>query len=140
MTQPKPTSASLEPGEKGTPRTEMAVVLTTAATHQQAEALARILVDERLAGCVQILSPVRSIYRWQGKVTEDTEMLLLIKTRRALFTELSARVRDLHSYETPELVLLPASADREYGLWLEGVTRAQRTQHEPGRVRQQPRG
>jgi periplasmic divalent cation tolerance protein len=137
MTEPQPTSGLSEPGSMGNPRDQMAVVLTTVPTLQQAEELARALVEERLAGCVQILSSVRSFYRWQGKVTEDTEVLLLIKTRRALFAELSARVRDLHSYETPELVLLPARAELEYGKWLDHVTRTQQAHHDL-RLREEP--
>lgn len=82
------------------------VVLVTAGSAQSAEAIARALVSERLAACVNVLPGVRSIYRWEGKVVDDAEWLLVIKSRRSRFAALEARVRALHPYQIPEVVAL----------------------------------
>jgi periplasmic divalent cation tolerance protein len=99
------------------------VVLVTAASTQQAESIARTLVAERLAACVNLLPGVRSIYRWQGQVADQPEVLLVIKTRRELFTPLSERVKALHSYEVPEVIALDVVEGSEpYLRWLTGET------------------
>jgi periplasmic divalent cation tolerance protein len=82
------------------------VVLVTAGSAPNAELLARTMVEERLAACVNVVPGVRSIYRWQGKVVEEGEWLLVVKTRRSSFAALEARVRELHDYETPEVIAL----------------------------------
>ena len=98
-------------------------MLTTAGSPAEAEALAEALVVERLAACVQT-TPVRSRYVWKGELQRDDEVLLVIKTREALFETLRARIRALHSYETPEIVMLPVTAaDADYLAWLEAGTR-----------------
>jgi periplasmic divalent cation tolerance protein len=103
--------------------TEACVILATAGSETEAEAIAEALVAERLAACVQ-LSSIKSRYVWKGAVQRDDEILLLIKTKAALFEEVRARIRALHSYETPEIVMLPAAAgDAEYLAWLETETR-----------------
>lgn len=89
---------------------EFIVVLVTVGSDEEAECLAEAVVSERLAACVNIVGPVRSIYTWQGKLQRDEERLLLIKTRATLFERLERRVRELHSYETPEVVALPIVA------------------------------
>lgn len=68
------------------------------------------LVEARLAACVQIIGPVRSVYRWQGQVERADEVLLSIKTRAALYPQVEAAIRELHSYEIPEIVALPVAA------------------------------
>lgn len=98
------------------------IVITTATDATEARRLARMLVEERLAGCVQLIEPIRSIYRWQGEIAEDGEVLLLIKSRHELFSSICERVRELHSYDTPELVQLPADAEAEYARWLDAAT------------------
>jgi len=98
-------------------------VLTTAGSPAEAEVLAEALVVERLAACVQT-TPVRSRYVWKGELQRDEEVLLVIKTREALFEALRARIRALHSYETPEIVMVPVAAvDSDYLAWLEAGTR-----------------
>jgi len=87
--------------------TDKIVVSTTCAGEEEAGRLARALVEERLAACVQILPSVRSVYRWRGAIEESGELLLLIKTRRGLFDRLSRRLRELHSYEVPEILATP---------------------------------
>ena len=84
--------------------TEKIVVLCTCASAEEAERLARELVGARLAACVNILPGVRSFYRWQGKLEDAVEHLLLIKSSRDRFDELRAAIERLHSYDVPEVV------------------------------------
>jgi len=86
--------------------TEKIVVLCTCASAEEAERLARELVGARLAACVNILPGVRSFYRWQGKLEDAVEHLLLIKSSRDRFDELRAAIERLHSYDVPEVVAL----------------------------------
>ena len=89
--------------------TDFQIVLCTCASQEQAERIADALVASRLAACVNILGGVRSIYRWQGKVESSAEVLLLIKTSAALTPQVQATISQLHSYETPEFLVLPVS-------------------------------
>ena len=88
---------------------EVRVVLVTAPDAATAEALARRLVEERLAACANLVPAVRSIYRWEGEVQDDAEFLLILKTRKARVTALAARVQALHPYDLPEVIALTAS-------------------------------
>src|SRR5882724_475245 len=85
------------------------VVLVTAANGEEATRLADMLVGAHLAACVQILPEMESVYRWQGKIERAPEVLLLAKTVRSKFAQLEREVRNLHSYETPEIVAVPIS-------------------------------
>ena len=87
-----------------------AVVFVTAASEEQARLLADALVGERLAACVNIVSPIQSIYRWKDEVQHDTEHLMIVKTRANLVAEIAVRVKELHSYEVPEVIALPIIA------------------------------
>ena len=99
--------------------TEAIVVLMTAANRDEAARIAELLVNSHLAACVQILPEIESVYRWQGKVERAQEVLLLAKTTAAKFDELDRAVREIHSYETPEIVALPiSSASESYLDWL----------------------
>ena len=90
-----------------------------------AERVAGVLVDERLAACVQLLPGVRSMYRWQGEVERAEEVLLLIKTTRECLDALVARVRALHPYELPELLAVEAAGGLpDYLDWVASETRA----------------
>jgi periplasmic divalent cation tolerance protein len=89
---------------------EPLVVLTTVARVEDAEHIARELVERRLAACVNILPPVTSVYRWQGEVTREAEHLLLMKTAKDRFEALRARLVEIHPYETPEVIALPVAA------------------------------
>ena len=89
------------------------VVLVTAPDSEVAAQLARRLVEEGLAACVNLVPGVRSIYRWQGAVQEDPEVLLIAKTRAALVDALAVRVRALHPYELPEVIALAVVAGSE---------------------------
>ncbi|MBF0506266.1 MAG: divalent-cation tolerance protein CutA [Nitrospirae bacterium] len=99
------------------------VVYITASNEEEGAKIARTLVEERLAGCVNIAGPIRSIYRWQGKIEDETEVLLIVKTRKELFAPLKTRVKELHSYAVPEVIALPVSdGSEDYLKWLEEVT------------------
>jgi periplasmic divalent cation tolerance protein len=83
---------------------DITLVLTSVGTEQQAVEISEELIARRLATCVNIVPCLRSIYRWKGKVCEDTEYLLLIKTPSQLFERVSVAIRELHSYELPEIL------------------------------------
>ena len=101
------------------PVAHVRIVLTTAANPEEAERLARILVEERLAACATLIPSVRSIFRWQGKVEEATETMLLIKSDTEQLAALEARLHVLHSYGTPEFLVLPVEgASNGYLDWL----------------------
>jgi periplasmic divalent cation tolerance protein len=101
--------------------TDKIVVLTTCDSEKQAEKLANTLVDQRLAACVNILPNARSIYRWEGKIEDSAEWLLLIKSRRDLFTALRAEIQKMHTYEVPEVIAIPVVDGSEAYLgWLDG--------------------
>jgi len=87
--------------------TDKIIVLTTCSTAEEAEKIAKHLVDQRLAACVSIASPVRSIYRWKAAVEDSQEIALVIKSRRDLWTRLETELRKVHSYEVPEMLALP---------------------------------
>jgi periplasmic divalent cation tolerance protein len=95
------------------------MVLVTTGSEDEAVKIARALVDERLAACINIVPGMRSIYRWQGAVKDDSEVLMMIKTGAAAIDELEARVRELHRYEFPEIISLPLDKGNEpYLDWL----------------------
>jgi periplasmic divalent cation tolerance protein len=92
---------------------EVQVTLVTAPDPEVGARIARALVEERLAACVNVVPGVRSVYRWGGAVQEDEEVLLVAKTRRDRAVALAERVRALHPYELPEVLALPACAGSE---------------------------
>ena len=99
--------------------TEYIIVLITAPDEDEAARLSQRIVEESLAGCVNIIQSVRSIYRWQGRLEDGQEVLLIIKTKRLLFERLEKRVRELHSYSVPEIIALPiVEGSEQYLNWL----------------------
>ncbi len=103
--------------------TEHAVCLVTVPTEELGTRIARALVNEKLAACVNIIQGVRSIYSWQGQVCDDPELLLVVKTRAALVGALSERVKQLHAYELPETIALPVTGgSAAYLRWVEECT------------------
>jgi periplasmic divalent cation tolerance protein len=86
--------------------TDKRIVLTTAASEEEAHKIARHLVDHRLAACVNIVPQIMSIYRWQGNVEESREWLLIVKTTAAAFVQVRQAIAELHSYQVPECVCL----------------------------------
>lgn len=87
--------------------TDKIVVLSTCASAEEAEKIARGLIEIRVAACVNVLAGARSFYRWKGAIEDTGEWLLIIKTSRAQFDSLRAELERLHSYEVPEIVALP---------------------------------
>ena len=99
------------------------VVFVTAPGAEDASRIGRALVEEGLCACANVVGSIRSIYRWEGEVRDDAEALLVLKTRDALFARLEARVRELHSYDVPEIIALPITAGSEpYLLWIDDMT------------------
>ena len=97
----------------------VSIVLTTLGADADAAALARTLVEERLAACVNVLPPMTSIYRWHGRVEQDREQQIVIKTATDRLAALEARLRQLHPYELPEfLVLTPSTGSEAYLAWV----------------------
>jgi len=100
------------------------ITVTTCKDARQAKAIARALVKEKLAACVNIVPGVTSVYVWEGKTEEAAEVLLLVKSRSALSKKLVSRIRALHSYAVPEVVTLPiASGNPAYLRWVRESTR-----------------
>ena len=95
------------------------LVLTTVPDEERGEALARSLVDERLAACVNLHAPMVSMYRWKDQVERDTERQLVIKTTRDRLPALEARLHELHSYELPEFIVI--SVEEGSAAYLKGV-------------------
>lgn len=100
--------------------TDKIVVLVTCGSRQEARKIARALVERRLAACVnQIGAPVRSLYRWKGKMETAEEFLLVIKSTKRRFAGLRAAILDLHSYDVPEIIVLPVvEGSRAYLDWI----------------------
>jgi periplasmic divalent cation tolerance protein len=105
--------------------TDKIVVLSTCDSEEQAALLAGHLVEQRLAACVNILPHVRSIYRWNERVQDSGEWMLVIKSRRDLFVALRAEIEKMHSYEVPEMIALPVVEGSEAYLgWLDHELKA----------------
>ncbi len=101
-------------------------VVTTAEGQEDARRIADLLVEKRLAACVQIVGPVTSVYRWQGKVESAQEWQCLIKTRQDLLDDVSEAIREIHPYEVPEIIAVPIVAgSRDYLTWLEEQTKSE---------------
>jgi len=106
------------------PVTGVILVLTTMPDDDRADALARALVDERLAACVNVHGPMTSVYRWKGQVARDSERQLVIKTTRDRLGALDARLRALHPYELPEFIVLAVDGGRTaYLQWVADETK-----------------
>jgi periplasmic divalent cation tolerance protein len=106
--------------------TEVVLILTTVPDDERAEPLARTLIEERLAACVNLHAPMTSIYRWKGAVDRDAERQLIIKTTRARVPALEARIKSLHAYELPEFVVVPVEGGSQ--AYLEWVGQGTRTE------------
>jgi periplasmic divalent cation tolerance protein len=98
---------------------EYVVILVTVSSEEEGLRISHALVDSRLVACVNIMSGLRSIYRWKGEIWDEEELLLLIKTRMALFKQVEAKVKEIHSYEVPEIIAIPVTRGSETYLdWL----------------------
>jgi periplasmic divalent cation tolerance protein len=99
------------------------VIFVTAVDAEQGMAIARALVEEQVVACVNMVDRVRSVFRWKGKVEEEAESLLIIKTRSERIAEVISRVRSLHSYDVPEIIALPIiDGNPSYLQWIDEVT------------------
>ncbi len=105
------------------PHTDAVVVLTTVASEEEAVALVRTLLERRLIACGTLYPGARSLYRWQGKLADEREVVVLLKTRSARLESLKTAFADVHPYKVPELLALPVSAGLEKYLdWINGET------------------
>ena len=104
------------PSETGS---DAMVVLTTAGSEDQARNMAQALLQRHLAACINVLPGMASFYRWEGEIRDNQEILLLIKTTRRHFEQVRATIRELHTYELPEVLALPVDrGDPEFLAWL----------------------
>jgi len=104
--------------------TDSGIVCMTASSRDEAERIARSLVEKRLAACVQIGSEIRSLYWWEGRVCDEPEVLFTAKTTAACFDELVEEVKRLHSYSVPEIIFVSiADASPDYRRWIAEVTK-----------------
>ncbi len=95
-------------------------VITVAGSKEEAERISQTVVENRLAGCGQVLGPVTSTYWWKGKIDKTEEWVCLIKSRTDLYEELERAIRQVHSYEVPEILAMPiATGSKSYLNWLE---------------------
>ena len=102
---------------------EFVQILTTVGNQEEARRIADALIERRLAGCVHIVGPVESVYRWQGKIETASEWQCWIKTRREQYEAVAGVIRELHSYELPEILVLPVIAGSPaYLKWLADET------------------
>jgi len=99
------------------------VCYITAPNEAEAVNIARALVEDRLAACANIIKNVRSIYSWQGAIEDDAEVLMIVKTQKSLFHNLSEKVKEMHSYDVPEVIALPiVDGSEAYLQWLRKST------------------
>ena len=99
------------------------LIITTTANKESAKEIARLLVEKKLAACGQIF-PIESLYFWQGKICEENETMLFIKSRTALFEEIKTAIKENHSYEVPEIIQIPIKDGLpEYLKWIDDCTR-----------------
>jgi periplasmic divalent cation tolerance protein len=95
------------------------IVLVTASSREEAEKIVQRLLEEKLIACANIISPVHSLFWWQGKIDQAQEHLILMKTRRDLFEKLTEIVKSLHSYTVPEIIAIPIiEGSADYMAWL----------------------
>ena len=99
---------------------EYIVVLITTSSLDEAKRIGTSLIDNKLAACTNIISSVESIFRWQGEVCNEKEAMLIVKTRRGIFNDLQSKVKELHSYDVPEIIALPIlDGNSDYLKWLD---------------------
>lgn len=104
--------------------TQYIVVFVTARDAAEARAISKGLLESKLIACANIIGGVQSLFWWQGKIDEASEVLLVMKTKKALFKKLIAKVRALHSYDTPEVIALPVMAgSTDYLKWIDDSVR-----------------
>lgn len=96
------------------------IVYITASNAREADDIAEALLKERLAACANVVESIKSIYWWKGKLEHDNESLIILKTQESKFDELARRVKELHSYENPEIVAVPIlKGSSDYLSWID---------------------
>ena len=101
------------------------LVLNTCNSDEIASKIAETLVSKKLAACVNIVNSIESVYQWQGKIERDKELLLIIKTRKPLFSQLKQEIQEMHDYELPEIIAVPIEAgEKNYLNWIKSATNA----------------
>ncbi len=104
---------------------DYSVVLVTASSEEEAQKIGRTLVEERLFACSNLISPIQSIFHWEGRVNDEKEVLIIAKTKTGLSGEIIRRVKELHSYTVPEVLFLPILCGSEdYLNWIDTETKA----------------
>lgn len=105
--------------------TDKVVIMVTAASRRECRKIARHLVEAKLAACVNVTQAVESLYRWEGKIADEKEFVLFIKSTRDLFPEIKAEISRIHSYHTPEIICLPIiDGSRNYLQWVSDSVKA----------------
>ena len=100
------------------------VIFITTSSINEAKKIGRSLVEEKLAACSNIISPIRSIYSWRGEICDDKETLIILKTKKNLFKQIENRVKELHSYEVPEIIAIPIiEGSDKYLSWVRDETK-----------------
>ena len=95
-------------------------IITTTSNKEEADKIANVLVEKKLAACVQILGPIKSIYKWKGKIEKANEFLCLIKSKAIKEKEIISMIKSLHSYEIPEIIVTPIiGGNEDYLKWIE---------------------
>ena len=103
---------------------DLIIISTTSDDRSKLDEIAKTLVNENLAACVQINGPITSHYSWQGRIESSTEWSCLIKTKSSLWEAVEARIAELHNYQTPQILAIPvANVSKAYGEWVELQTR-----------------
>ena len=104
-------------------KSKAVVIFVTAASEQEAASIGKHLVEEGLVACANIIPQIRSIYRWKCDICDERETLIMIKSREELFEKIRSRIRELHSYEVPEITAISLEkGDADYLQWIETVT------------------
>lgn len=102
-------------------RKEYIQVITTTEKKEDAEKITRVLIEKRLAGCIQIIGPITSTYWWKNNMEKAEEWLCFIKSKRNLYKEIETCIKEIHPYETPEIISLPiVEGNKNYLKWLNG--------------------
>ncbi len=104
--------------------TDYIIIYITTSSINEAKKIGSALIEEKLAACSNIISPIRSIYRWEGKICDDEEAMIILKTKKELFNQIVKIVEKLHSYEVPEIIAIPIiKGAGKYLSWLDDETK-----------------
>ena len=107
------------------PKDDYIIVFNTCDSAEIASSIAETLVSKKLAACVNLVKGIESVYQWRGKIEHDKEILLIIKTRQSLFSQVQNAIQELHDYELPEIIAVPIEAgEKKYLNWIQSATLA----------------